>query len=60
MGLAVRYGAVTTSPVREVDRIEARTKKEPRALSTAKRRALLEQSQADPDRERSGDALVRG
>ena len=47
MGLAVRYGAVTTNPVREVDRIEARPKKEPRALSTAERRALLEQLQAD-------------
>ena len=47
MGLAVRYGAVSTNPVREVDRIEARPKKEPRALSTAERRALLEQLQDD-------------
>ncbi len=48
MGLAVRHGAVTPNPVREVDRIEARPKREPRALSTAERRALLERLQADP------------
>jgi hypothetical protein len=48
MGLAVRYGAVTAKPVREVDRIEAQPKKEPRGLSTTERRALLEQLQADP------------
>ena len=33
MGLAVRYGAVSANPVREVDRIESRSKREPRALS---------------------------
>jgi len=33
MGLAVRYGAVSANPVREVDRIESRPKREPRALS---------------------------
>ncbi|HVK34267.1 MAG TPA: tyrosine-type recombinase/integrase [Microlunatus sp.] len=33
MNLAVRYGAVTINPVREVERIEARAKKTPRALS---------------------------
>ena len=48
MGLAVRYGAVTNNPVREVDRTEARPMKEPRALSCTERRALLDQLQADP------------
>jgi integrase len=33
MSLAVRYGAVRINPVREVERIEARAKKTPRALS---------------------------
>jgi integrase len=34
MQLAVRYGAITVNPVREVDRIEHPTKKLPRALRT--------------------------
>jgi integrase len=33
MNLAVRYGAVTINPIREVERIEVRVKKIPRALS---------------------------
>jgi hypothetical protein len=33
MNLAVRCGAVTINPVREVERIEAKAKKTPRALS---------------------------
>ena len=33
MSLAVRYGAVTINPIREVERIEVRAKKTPRALS---------------------------
>lgn len=47
MGLAVRYGAVTHNPVREVERIEARPKREPRALTMAERVDLLKQLQAD-------------
>jgi integrase len=35
MSLAVRYGAIRWNPVREVDRIEAKPKKVPRALSDA-------------------------
>ena len=31
MGLAVRYGAITHNPVREVERIESKPKKDPRA-----------------------------
>jgi hypothetical protein len=42
MGLAVRYGAITANPVREVERIEARPKREPRALTMAERVALLQ------------------
>jgi integrase len=47
MGLAVRYGAVMTNPVREVERIEARPAREPRALSPVERVRFLEQLQAD-------------
>ena len=47
MGLAVRYGAVMANPVREVERIESRPTKQPRALSTAERVELLAQLQAD-------------
>lgn len=43
MGLAVRYGAVMANPVREVERIESRPAKEPRALSAVERVQLLEQ-----------------
>jgi integrase len=34
MKLAVRYGAITVNPVREVDAIEAKPKRPPRALTT--------------------------
>lgn len=47
MGLAVRYGAVMANPVREVERIESRPAREPRALSAVERVQLLEQLQAD-------------
>jgi len=47
MGLAVRYGAIAANPVREVERIEARPKREPRALTMAERIDLIEQLQAD-------------
>jgi hypothetical protein len=43
MGLAVRYGATTVNPVREVDRIEHNTKNLPRAL-TAEEVQLLRKS----------------
>ena len=33
MGRAVRYGAVMANPVREVDRIESKPRREPRALT---------------------------
>lgn len=42
MQLAVRYGAITVNPVREVDRIEHPTKKLPRALRTDEAKLLRE------------------
>jgi integrase len=47
MGRAVRYGAVPANPVREVERIEVQTKKEPRALTDDERAAWLAQLRAD-------------
>lgn len=41
LGVAVRYGAITHNPVREVERIESRAKREPRALTAAERSDLL-------------------
>ena len=46
MGLAVRYGAVPTNPVREAERIESRPRRETRAL-TMEERALLKRLQED-------------
>lgn len=47
MGLATRYGAVFANPVREVDRIEAKAKKPPRALTDSERVTWLTQLRAD-------------
>ncbi len=47
MGLAVRYGAITHNPVREIERIEASPRREPRALTGKERVELLRQLQAD-------------
>jgi integrase len=47
MSLAVRYGAVPTNPVREVERIEARPKREPRSLTIQERIELLRRLQAN-------------
>lgn len=47
MGLAVRYGAVMANPVREVDRIESKPRREPRALTMAERVELIQKLQAD-------------
>ena len=43
----MRYGAITANPVREVERIEARSKRDPQALSVAERVELLRQLQGD-------------
>ena len=47
MGLAVRYGAVLANPVREVERIESKPKRQPRALTLDERVELLKQLNAD-------------
>ena len=47
MGLAVRFGAVDTNPVREVDRIEGHAKRSPRALTAAEVSLLRKQLAAD-------------
>jgi integrase len=44
---AVRYGAIMHNPVREVDRIESRPRRQPRALTVQERVELLTQLQAD-------------
>ena len=49
MKLAVRYGATSVNPVREVDAIEAKPKNPPRAL-TAKELSLLRTSLAADER----------
>ncbi|MDQ1678072.1 MAG: hypothetical protein QOC93_3216 [Actinomycetota bacterium] len=49
MGLAVRYGAVTTNPVREVERVEGLPKKEPRSLTEEERVAWVVQLAGDED-----------
>ena len=47
MNLAVRYGAITVNPVREVDAIEARPKNPPRALTAAEVTLLQKSLTAD-------------
>jgi integrase len=47
LGLAVRHGAIPSNPVREIERIESRPKKEPRAMSPAERIELLRQLRDD-------------
>jgi integrase len=47
MGRAVRHGAITANPVREVERIEAKSKRKPRALPMVERVELLKQLQED-------------
>lgn len=47
MSLAVRYGAIVANPVREIERIEAKPKRQPRALTVEERVQLLKQLQED-------------
>jgi hypothetical protein len=49
MGLAVRYGALTANPIREVERVEGKTKNDPRALTEEERMAWRAQLEADQD-----------
>lgn len=48
LGLAVRYGALATNPVRDADRLAGRRPKEPRALTLEERQLLLKKLDADP------------
>jgi integrase len=48
MGLAVRYGAIAHNPVREVEAIEARPRKVPRALDAGEPAAFLAMLRRDP------------
>lgn len=43
MSFALRYGEIVASPVREVERIEAKPRREPRALTVEERVRLLRQ-----------------
>jgi integrase len=52
LGLAVRQGAIGQNPVREVDRIEGKAKRPPRALNAEERVQLLTQLQSDPSARR--------
>jgi integrase len=47
LGLAVRYGALGTNPVRDVERIEGQPKRKPRALTEDEREAWFEQIRND-------------
>lgn len=47
MGLAVRYGALTSNPVRDIDRVESRARREPRALTAAERDVWFHKLAAD-------------
>lgn len=47
LGLAVRHGAIMVNPVRDIERIESKPKKAPRALTAAERVDLLKQLQED-------------
>jgi hypothetical protein len=49
MGLAVRYGAVTVNPVREVERVEGLPRKEPRGAHRGRARGLVVQLAGDED-----------
>jgi len=47
MSQAVRYGAIAHNPVREVERIEVKPSKEPRALTAEERAQLIRQLRND-------------
>jgi integrase len=47
LGLAVRYGALASNPVRDADRLGGRPKKEPRALNLDQRILLFERLDQD-------------
>lgn len=48
LGLAARYGAIDHNPIRDVDTIEAASKRKARALTDDEREAWFDQLRADP------------
>lgn len=52
MSLAVRYGAVKINPIREVERIQVRAKKTPRALSATEITSWLQKLSSDETAQR--------
>lgn len=52
LGVAVRHGAISANPVREVERIEGGPAKEPRALTAEERVAWFAQLEDDEDARR--------
>lgn len=52
MSLAVRYGAVSTNPIRDVERIEVKARKAPRALSEPEITAWLQRLSSDETAQR--------
>jgi len=49
LGLAVRHGAITTNPVRDIGRISGQVRAQPRALTSEERRVWIAQLKADRD-----------
>ena len=49
LGLAVRHGAITSNPVRDVGRIRSSPRRQPRALTPDERQLWISRLQADPD-----------
>lgn len=48
LGLAARYGAIKANPVRDIERIEGKAKKEPRSLTEEERTKWFSQLRSDP------------
>lgn len=52
LGRAVRHGAITANPVRDIARIAGQAKRQPRALTADERHAWIARLNADPDARR--------
>jgi len=59
LSLAVRYGAIPVNPVREIERIESKPKRPPRALSADELVQLLRQLQDDQQAKERGSTGLR-
>jgi integrase len=49
LGLAVRHGAISSNPVRDIGRIAAQRRRPPRALTPGERQVWVERLRQDPD-----------